>query len=119
MNKVLHELDAWGCDVQVALARMLNDEDFYIECLNDVVGDSCFVQLGIALKEEDTQGAFDAAHTLKGVLVNTGLTPMFIKIEEIVEPLRKGQIENLMGKYEELIVLNNHLEEILDGSMEG
>ena len=113
MNRVLAELKCWGCDVEGAMKRMLDDEDFYIECLNEVANDGCFESLKAALDSKNVNAAFEAAHALKGVFANVGLTPFFNKIVEIVEPLRRGNGEELGGKYEELIQMREKLKKLL------
>ena len=52
-----------------------------------------------AFKKGDTATAFDAAHTLKGVLANVGLTPLYNTTVEIVEPLRVGCTDNVAEKF--------------------
>ena len=113
MNHAIEELREWGCDIQGAMERMLNDEEFYMECLKTVLQDSYFMELKRALGEQDIEQAFVAAHPLKGVLANLGLTPMLNKAVEIVEPLRAGNGDNLMEKCDELIEMRDHLEKIL------
>lgn len=114
MKQFMEKLSAWGCDVEEALERFIDDEEFYLSCLKMTTEDSGFEQLGEALKEGDVLKAFDSAHTLKGVLANVGLTPMFDIIVQIVEPLRAGQMENLMPVYEELLQANCYLKQILE-----
>lgn len=102
MNMILEELRTWGCDVAGALERMIGDEAFYVECLQEVAKDPSFDKLKEALETGDGHAAFEAAHTLKGVLANVGLTPMYNKITEIVEPLRAGHQEGLLEQYAQL-----------------
>lgn len=113
MNAKIEELRGWGCDVKGALERMAGDEEFYLECLNTIPEEPCFPGLEKALQERNVSQAFDCAHTLKGVLANLGLTPMFDKTVEIVEPLRAGKDEGLTGKMNELMEMKNHLAQIL------
>ena len=47
--------------------------------------------LGGALASGDTAKAFEAAHTLKGVTGNMGLTPLYAALCTLVEPLRTGE----------------------------
>ena len=110
---MIEELKRWGCDTDDAMGRMLDDEDFYRECLMDIPADPYFARLGEALKAHDIQTAFDAAHTLKGVLANLGLTPMYNTAVEIVEPLRAGRDEGLLPKFAELMKEKDRLENIL------
>ena len=57
--------------------------------------DPAFETLGRALDEENAADGFDAAHSLKGILANTGLTPLYNTIVRIVEPLRAGKVNGL------------------------
>lgn len=115
MNGILDVLNSWGCDVAGAMERMDNDEDFYLDCLKEVATDPYFEKLKTALITGDKREAFDDAHTLKGVLANVGLTPMYNKIVEIVEPLRSGHGENLAETYEQLMQMNARLNRLLCG----
>ena len=115
MNDVLEKLNNWGCDVEGALKRMSGDEDFYCECLREIADDPYYGILKEAMDAGDTEKAFDAAHTLKGILVNTGLTPMYDKIVEIVEPLRRGSVEGLNENYAQLIQMRAYLNDMLGG----
>lgn len=116
MSKMLEALDAWGCDVNGAMERMTDDEEFYAECLRDVANDPYFAVLKDALKSGNRSAAFTAAHTLKGVLANVGLTPMYQKVVEIVEPLRAGRPDDLTSAYNELMQMKEKLEAILTQS---
>ena len=89
MDKRIIILEEKGCDIRGALRRMLDDEDFYLECLTSVCSEENFYVLRQRLIDGQTKDAFDCAHALKGVLANLGLTPMFDKVVEIVEPLRQ------------------------------
>ena len=113
MAKIFDKLDQWGCDTIGAMDRFLEDEELYVTCLETVITDEAFEKLGQALKEQKIQDAFEYAHTLKGVLANLGLTPMFVLAEEIVEPLRAGKGENLLPVYEKLLEANEYLKQIL------
>jgi hypothetical protein len=115
MDSRIERLGAWGCDVKGALNRMLDDEDFYLECLAAIPGDPNYAALEEALRAHDGKKAFDCAHTLKGVLANMGLTPLYAKTEEIVEPLRAGRCDgSLLERAEELNRLKDRLAEILE-----
>lgn len=100
---LLDKLRNWGCDVDGALERFVGDEDLYKMCLNTVLEDKAFAGLGETLRASQTKEAFDHAHTLKGVLANMGLTPMFDITVRIVEPLRTGDTDGLLSIYEELL----------------
>lgn len=113
IEMVFQVLQKWGCDVDGALERFLDDKELYMTCLQIVTTDDNFTKLGVALEEQDVSNAFDYAHTLKGVFANLGLTPMFEIAEQIVEPLRAGSVSNLKEPYEKLLLLNEQLKEFL------
>lgn len=113
MDHLLQELREWGCDIDGAMDRFMGDKELYFTCLHTVVKDKAFAGLGESLKEERISDAFDFAHTLKGVLANMGLTPMFDIVVKIVEPLREGNSDKLLPFYEELISSNEHLKQMI------
>lgn len=114
MEKIIQELRDWGCDMDATLERFMGDLDLYDSCLKAVVGDKAFAGLGEALRNNDIGDAFDQAHTLKGVLANMGLTPMFDIVVKIVEPLRAGaSCEGLLPVYEELLRADDYLKGLI------
>lgn len=110
---LLEELKNWGCDVEGALERFVGDAELYKTCLHTVLDDKAFVGLGEALDAQEVKEAFDYAHTLKGVLANMGLTPMYDITVQLVEPLRIGDSNNLRPIYEELLEAKDKLAQIL------
>lgn len=113
MKENLVKLQNWGCDVEGALPRLINDEDFLLECIEQVSGDPAFEALGECLEKKDAEGAFEAAHSLKGIIANTGITPLLDIIVKIVEPLRLGEAEGLEPYYKELIEKRSELLKVL------
>lgn len=114
MDLLLDELKSWGCDVDGAMERFVEDEALYRSCLDTVLKDKAFAGLGTALQDHEKKKAFEYAHTLKGVLGNLGLTPMYDIAVRIVEPLRNGQMEGLFPEYEELLQARGYLEMLLE-----
>ena len=113
MEKIFDALENWGCDIDGALERFLDDKELYMTCLQTMVTDHNFEMLGNALEEGIVAQAFDYAHTLKGVFANLGLTPMFQIVELIVEPLRAGSAKDLKEPYDRLLSANEYLKSIL------
>ena len=68
MSKLIEELTAMGCEMQMTMSRFLDDEEFYEECFEESLRDKDFEELGKALEENRVDDAFKAAHTLKGVI---------------------------------------------------
>ncbi|MBQ9059752.1 MAG: Hpt domain-containing protein [Firmicutes bacterium] len=77
-----------GVEPEDGLKRCLNNEDFYLNLVKMVPADQGFQKLQDSLEAGDLDGAFEAAHALKGVLSNLSLTPLCKPVEEITELLR-------------------------------
>ncbi len=103
MKELFVKLKEAECDVEGALARFLDDEDLYEQFFCELLNDEAFGKLGLALEENRIRDAFEYAHTLKGVIGNMGLTPLFETVCEIVEPLRIGSTDGVLVKYYELL----------------
>lgn len=91
MNDLLEELADLGCDIEEAMPRFLNQRDFYIQYLGRFVEDLSFEELEKALEEENYEGAFRAAHKLKGVSGTLGLTPVYEEAAFLSDLLRSGE----------------------------
>ena len=104
MSVLLDKLKVMGCDIDGAMGRFLDNEAFYEKCFGKMLQDPAFEALGIALKAGSVEDASHQAHTLKGVLANMGITPLYDIVVQIVEPLRKGDLSaDPMGRYEHLM----------------
>jgi len=103
MEERLFKLEELGCDIKGVMNRFLNDTEFYFECFDELMQDSDFEVLKAALEQHDIERAFESAHTLKGVLSNLGLQSLEKKMEPIVETLRSGEDNELLGRYQELM----------------
>ena len=113
MDDRIERLHAMGCNTGEALERMVDDEECYIECLREALDNPGFAGLENALAAGDAAAGFDCAHALKGVLGSVGLTPMFRKTVEIVEPLRAGNSAGLQDKLAELLEMRRVFTEIV------
>jgi len=82
-------LRGWGANVDEGMARCLNNEAFYLKLVNKGIQDPAFGKLQAACESGDLDGAFDAAHCLKGVMANLAMTPILQPVEKITELLRK------------------------------
>lgn len=84
-------LEDYGADYETTLARFMGNEQLYLRILRKFPQDDTLQKLGQALRDGDCTNAFNAAHTLKGVTGNLGLTPLYRAVCSIVEPLRAGE----------------------------
>lgn len=96
MKDLQKELQENGCDMQMTMERFLNDISFYSDCLRTALYDKAFDKLKVALEKRDVKEAFNQAHTLKGLIANMGIVPIYEEVVKIVEPLRGGSCEGLM-----------------------
>ena len=100
----LDDLRAYGANVDEGLGRCMNNESFYLRLVDMVKNEQGFDTLEQAIAAGDLKAAFEAAHSLKGVLGNLSLTPLFDPINEITELLRaetQMDYSELMGAIKE------------------
>ena len=69
--------EAYGADYDTTMARFMGNEAMYLQLLDMLFQDENMQKLGAALANRDYTAAFEAAHTLKGVVGNMGLTPLY------------------------------------------
>lgn len=81
-------LKEYGADVDQGLRRCMNNEGFYLRLVGMALNDKNFDSLRAALNDGNLDRAFDAAHTLKGVLGNLALTPIYDDVYRLTELLR-------------------------------
>lgn len=103
MNKTIEKLKDLGCDIDDAMTRFLDDEDFYLECFDSVIHDVKFEELKQLVEQKDVEKAFECAHTLKGLVANIGLTSLYDIAVVIVEKLRAGSAEHLLEQCDALL----------------
>lgn len=112
MSALTDKLSAYGCDLEHAMERFLNDEDFYGRCFEKFLSAQAFEQLGEALAAGDAQAAFSHAHDLKGTSANMGVTPVYDLAVELVNPLRKGEIPaNAQELYGKIMAIRGELQQ--------
>lgn len=102
MNKRIEVLQGLGCDMEDIMTRFLDDEEFYLSCFDSIIQDTKFEELKKYIIAGDVSKAFECAHTLKGLIANTGLSSLGSIMVEIVETLRDGSLEGLSEKCNEL-----------------
>lgn len=101
MGEFREIFEVYGADYNSTMARFMGKEAMYLKFLDMLFKDDNLEKLGTALEQQDYEAAFAAAHTLKGVVGNMGLTPLFNAVCAIVEPLRKREApEDYNGLYQ-------------------
>ena len=84
----IEKLVDFGADVKEGLGRCMNNEGFYLTLVNMIRDEKNFGLLQEAIDAHDYDHAFEYAHSLKGVLGNLSLTPLYEPMVEITELLR-------------------------------
>ena len=81
--------------------------------------DDSYSNLCVALDNNDTETAFRAAHTLKGICANLGLSRLFEQASIVTEFLRSGATDEakvalpkLEQEYEQVITALNSLNDL-------
>lgn len=91
MDEVQEIMKSYGMDGEATMRRFMGNTKLYIKLLDMLPADNSIHELDDALSAGDLEKAFEAAHTLKGVAGNLGLSPLYDAVCVIVEPLRKGE----------------------------
>ncbi|WOC31371.1 MULTISPECIES: Hpt domain-containing protein [Caproicibacterium] len=113
MSRLIDLLNVYGADTAVTMERFLQDEALYQSCLQSFSADPAFDELRRALQKQDFTAAFNAAHTLKGVAGNLGLTPLFNTISTLVEALRAKEFSNVVQQHKAICLEKERMESIL------
>ena len=99
MDKSRRELlETAGVNVDEVLGRFMNNEALAMKFLCRFPGDENFSKLMQAMDRQDATGAFEAAHTLKGVAGNLSIQNLFQQVSALVEDLRTGDLAAAAGK---------------------
>ena len=85
----IEALRAYSPTADEGLARCLNNEAFYLRMVSMMKNDTHASDLLTAVRQNDMQAAFEAAHALKGSLANLALQPALDAVTKILEPLRR------------------------------
>lgn len=80
--------ESYGAEYKKTMERFVHKEEFYVKILGALFQDKSMDEMAAALDQGDLSAAFRAAHSLKGMSGNLGLTFLYNAVSEIVEPLR-------------------------------
>ena len=108
----LEALKEYGADTEDGLKRCMDNRDFYIRLIGKALENKCFTELEDYIAAGDLDGAFETAHSLKGVVGNLALTPIYKPVCEMTELLRARTeadytplLNEISAKREELLSL--------------
>lgn len=103
MDEMMQEnLCALGIDIQDALARFMGNDTLLMRFLLNFPQDPNFQNLKQAMKEQNMEAAYQAAHALKGVAGNLSMTELFRQSCAITEDLRNKELSSAAKKMDAL-----------------
>ncbi|MBE6741876.1 MAG: Hpt domain-containing protein [Ruminococcaceae bacterium] len=108
----VEKLNEFGANTNEALERCMNNEGFYIMLVEKALKDDSLERLDSALKSGNLDEGFEIAHSLKGVLGNLSLTPLYEVIVEITELLRSRTQTDYSPYMEKAFSIKNRLIEL-------
>lgn len=93
-EEVRNKLVAMGLNMDTAMERFMNNESLLERFLKKFPNDKSYQDLLAAIENEDTDAAFVAAHTLKGVSANLSLESLQKVVGEQTELFRNKDFES-------------------------
>lgn len=87
-NNLLTALKEIGVDVDGTVSRFMNNSEIYIKFLTRFPDEDRITPIHKAVAEKDYEKLLAAAHKLKGVAANLGMTELSAKAAEIVAKVR-------------------------------
>lgn len=84
----IENLRKYGANVDEGLQRCVNNEQLYLTLVNRFLDQNTFPDLKAAILDHDLENAFHISHSLKGVIGNLSLSPLYDIIYQMTELLR-------------------------------
>jgi len=115
LSNQLAVMNAYGMDVDATIARFGGNESLMMRFLIGFPNDKTMQTLRTAMELGDREAMKTAAHTLKGLTGNLGLTPLFEASTELMNTLRQTEddVSDLCSKvsaeYERALIMLSDL----------
>ncbi len=101
------KLQAYGVNLDSALNRFMDNEQFYERILSKFPMDENFILMERSLNENNISQAFRHAHTLKGLAATLDLTNISDILIPMTEKLRAGESEGIQDLFDQLKIQTN------------
>ncbi len=88
-----------GADTDGAIRRFVGNSQMYGQFLVSFTADGSFADITSALEQDDLDAALTAAHTLKGISGNLGLTKLYEASSSMVSLIRAGDRGKAVGSF--------------------
>ncbi len=98
----MSRLEAAGIETKLTIERFSGNADLYEQFLQRFPSDDTFGKIGPAFDNGDFDEALAAAHTLKGVSANLGMTRLYKACSDTVALIRAKDPEGAKKSYPEI-----------------
>ena len=105
--------DTIGADYQNVLSRLMKDA-LVVKFLNKYKDDGSYDKLEKCIKDKNYEEAFSAAHTLKGLALNLGLSKLGDAASELTEYLRSGGTKDAAKVEKMMSSVRTYQKEVLE-----
>lgn len=105
----IEQLHALEIDADATLARFGGNEALLAKFLKKFLDDPSYSEVQSAWEQKQWDALERAAHTLKGVAGNLGMTRLFSLSNEMVQRIRRKEQEGLEKLYAELETEYSHV----------
>lgn len=86
----------------IGVTKRLQSEERVLKFALRFVSDQNFMMLCRAIESGDTEDAFRASHTLKGICQNLGFDKLYSSASALTESLRSGKISEVSVLFEQV-----------------
>ncbi|MGI5978995.1 MAG: Hpt domain-containing protein [Oscillospiraceae bacterium] len=114
-NEQMKVLRDGGFDVDKTIERFSGNADMYERFLKRFPADQSYRQIAPAFSANDKEAALNAAHTLKGVSANLGMTALYAACSKTVELIRADRFEDARASCAEIDRCYSEVCEIING----
>ena len=105
----IDELKALGVNVDDALSRFMGNSALYVRMLGKLPKAVNDAPVMVCFEENRLDDAVANAHTLKGVMGNLSVTPLYEGYTKIVNYLRAGQPEPAKAELERILPIQKQI----------
>lgn len=102
-----------GSDYNAVIERLIS-EKMVCKYIKKFPDDPHFIQLGIAIREQDPETAYRAAHTLKGLCLSLGFAHLSEPVIALTEELRNGVMDHAASYYAQISEFHAQLLQWID-----
>lgn len=113
---MIEELKEAGINTDEALKRFMNNEALYEKMLRKLPNSMNGKQVLEKIDADDVNGAIETAHTLKGVLGNLSITPLFEAYTDIVTLLRQDKPQEARKIVEDNLPVEEKVRTIIENN---